>query len=211
MIIECCFRLTPSSTIIPAHYDSDAQDIIGFEGIFDFTKLRKEDYHSFDNYKKIEKDFRKDVSELMATDYYYLVLEANNRQYDCYCFDGKVVMVNAPGTPVFDSTFNLLADLSNVVEVGIEIPVYNQLRRTSNVLYRIAMRDGYVYTRLGRFKLPPDIEKRVTTKRPDHSIFKAIRADKYNVGYLFTDDSYIIIYGDTLEGLQYKEVSHTWQ
>jgi hypothetical protein len=207
MLVDGCFRLSQHGSVIHDKYDTDKYKFIHYKEIVIGENMHDNIYYP-KNYLDVHTDFYAMCeAALLADPRYRLSIEWNNLQFNCYTDTGVCDCRRVPEEEPYN-TFNCIAiNCDGYAECGVEVTEYCQLRFTSKYPYRIVYKDGYIYSSKGKFKLPREIEAKLTGYIPNIAPYKIIRESDEYFGWLYLKDglAFLSLFGDKIS---FKEVPY---
>lgn len=207
---ECCFKIARYGSIIHDKIDVETWKLDKCGKFVDTSRCYREKDVTYTpkKYEASLQDHAATCEAFMMRDKdIFLVVEVVDKWYLLYTYDGDCI--SYPDLESRDNergiSYTEMFDIDNVYYVGIElVDAYNI--RYSPWTYRICLKDGYLYTSKGIFKLPISVDE-LTGWRPEMKKYAEIRyQDKY-FGYLFTKKGYLMLYLNSDGTLGWEEVS----
>ena len=194
---DCCFKVGRYGSIIHDKIDTVTRKLVKYGDFIDTTVLSYFDsvyYHRdfysgslIDNLATCEAFLLRDKNAFFAVD-------VCNKWYDVYTFDGDCMSYRDLESLDKETgiRYSQMYDLEGYYYVGIELVDVITIQYVPWT-YRICLKDGYIYTSKGIFKLPIPVEE-LSGWRPDMKMYSDIRyQDKY-FGYLFTKTGLLLLY-----------------
>ena len=211
MLVDCCFRLGPYGSVIHTKYDSLSKKFIEYNDLFEphcFDNMEVRDtFYEQNKYILIDM-YRMTEAALLSDPQYVVAIDHNLGEIRCALQEGLVDVKKTPEDASYVTYRQRVLNTKDFSWCGVEQTVYTQLRFQNRVPFRIACKDGYIYTSRGRFYLEYDVWHRLRNFTNDYKLFKKIRDSEDYFGYLFMDTGYALMSLDINNKLILTEVPY---
>lgn len=206
MLVECCYRLGPSGSVIHDKWDVLNHTVLKNPELIlpsafntetaDYTLQHYNVRKPIDHHAMVE-------AVLLSDPKYVFVKDFSNRYYDAATdiSESTIYRKDTPEEPYTSWYTGAVMDNSENMSIGIEITIYHQLRYVQREPFQIYMTPYpyTIYTSQGNYRLPDHLVEKVIGYQADLRPYKKLRDDERAVGFIYLEDGYGILYKDTKE------------